>query len=317
MKIEYVHPLIKTEGIVIDGFLRFNESDDTIQFNHCDCYDFASICDKTREREFYDDKRSGFTINPQSLLKEKLLENWNEKSTYQVLLESIGDVNGKTILLLGNGSSTKEILFLLQGAKIVYTDISLNSILKVKDACEKSEFWNIYKNNIIFQAVDARNLPYKDASFDIIYGCAFVHHLSDLNLFLTETYRCLKKGGYCIFLDAAYTKWWQFLKSTILKPLQLYVHSRNPISPEDWNATKRGGYKKNELDELFKKRGYHSTIYKRVMLFEELLGRGAEKLINYKSYLRYALIGRKFDKSILGKKFISNHGMMLVWGAEK
>ena len=69
---------------------------------------------------------------------------------------------------------------------------------------------------MIFAGIDAENLPFADASVDIVYGYAFVHHLPDLDRFLAETARVLRPGGRAVFLDAAYAPLWDGSKRTWL-----------------------------------------------------------------------------------------------------
>ncbi len=48
-------------------------------------------------------------------------------------------------------------------------------------------------------AADAENLPFKDGSFNFVYGFAILHHLSDIEKGLHEAYRVLKPGGTVAF----------------------------------------------------------------------------------------------------------------------
>lgn len=50
-------------------------------------------------------------------------------------------------------------------------------------------------------------LPYKDAFFDIIHANQVIEHLSDLDLFMTEIYRVLKKGGQVILSTENGSSW--------------------------------------------------------------------------------------------------------------
>lgn len=45
---------------------------------------------------------------------------------------------------------------------------------------------------------DAKILPFKDNSFDILIACAVIEHLSDVTFFMKESYRILKEGGALI-----------------------------------------------------------------------------------------------------------------------
>ena len=104
-----------------------------------------------------------------------------------------------------------------------------------------------YSRRVKFSVVDALNLPLPNESVDLVYGYAFVHHLENLSKFFSEIQRVLKKEGEGIFMDDAYSPFWHFVKSTLLKPLQQYSHRRHGISPEDLRATKEGGFKRKVL----------------------------------------------------------------------
>lgn len=119
----------------------------------------------------------------------------------RTLLESIGDLSGKKILLLGNGDSSKEIYFLLLEAKVVFSDFSIEAVRRKKQEVELADFhWN-GAADIEFHAIDALHLPFPDNTFEIIYGFAFVHHLDDLDQYFKELHRVLKPSGICRFID--------------------------------------------------------------------------------------------------------------------
>jgi len=46
---------------------------------------------------------------------------------------------------------------------------------------------------------DMEFLPFKDQSFDMVYGFGILHHLSDIKKGISEAVRVLKKGGYIGF----------------------------------------------------------------------------------------------------------------------
>lgn len=46
--------------------------------------------------------------------------------------------------------------------------------------------------------IENKKLPYKDNFFDIVYSNQVIEHFLDKDLFLSESYRILKKGGLCI-----------------------------------------------------------------------------------------------------------------------
>ncbi|MCA0151870.1 class I SAM-dependent methyltransferase [Winogradskyella vincentii] len=318
MKLSYLHPIHKTVASTNnDGTLFFEDTREVLQLDD-GCLDFIVLGDVSEDKIHYDEYYIKYSRNHFPAISEEYLKKlWHKNSAYSMLYESMGEFKDKKILLLGNGVSLKELLFIIKGGKVVYTDISIEAVKCIKELFAKSKFYETYKYNIEFQAIDAFNLPYKDETFDIIYGCAFVHHLNDLPQFVTEVSRCLKADGACLFLDDAYSGWWQFLKRTILRPIQIYSHWKTGISPEDKIATIKGGYKETEVNLLLSKYGFNSIIFKRVSLFEHLFRRGILKLTSKKVNRPFVWLGKFIDKKLLGNRFIEKVGMNLVWGGKK
>jgi ubiquinone/menaquinone biosynthesis C-methylase UbiE len=52
---------------------------------------------------------------------------------------------------------------------------------------------------VITQAADAEALPFEDASFDLVFGHAVLHHLPDLRQAFSEFARVLRPGGTLVF----------------------------------------------------------------------------------------------------------------------
>jgi len=244
-------------------------------------------------------------------------KEWREEVGFETLLRSMGDLRDKRVLLLGNGMSTKEFYFPSLGARVVYTDLSITGARRMKEIFAHSELAEQHLSQIEFHAVDALHLPFASQSFDCIYGCAFVHHMQELDPFLADVARCLKRGGQCVFFDDAYSGIWHAAKNTVLKPMQLYSHWRTGISPEDKLATRKGGFKRPELELLMRKHGFQHMTFERNSFFEYLIRRGAEKLgVRFVKVLLPA--ARTLDRCLKKRtRFICRQGIRLVWGFEK
>ena len=315
---QYVHPLTKVPLIVGEhNNLYGSQNPSQIVYKSDEgTYDFVSKEQNAQERDYYEKSYRGKTAKPLSIKDCRNL--WGTGSGgFRNLYMSMGDVSGKKILLLGNGVSTKEFYFLSLGAMCVYTDLSLEAVNHVKSIFEESELRRRGLDRIEFHAVDACRMPFPDESFDIIYACAFVHHIENIDMLFSEVARCLKPGGICRFMDHAYSPLWQFLKKSVLKPLQIYSHRKHGISPADVSATRRGGYKYEELRHIKEAYEFREMLYWRMSFFEYLLQRGTCKLGG--RFLRKLKPLMRALDAFLDKvaNLVQKHGIVLVWGFTK
>lgn len=274
---------------------------------------------KNKERSYYDNYYNTNHINKKKKVGEKYFKKkWymNDSPGRKVLLNYLGNINNKNILLIGNGTSEKELYFLFKGANLIYTDLSLQAVNFIE---QKFDFNN---KNVEFYAIDANNLPFPDNSIDIIYGWAFIHHLDNIENFLNEANRVLKKNGFCIFYDNAHSKLWQKLKFTIFRPIMNYTHRKRGISPEDVIATKKGGFKEKEV-KLYKEKcdfsrykyvrfGLSYRIFRRVL--NRIIGRDKSK--NLKNIILPFLFKIDIKLSNISNIYYNNT-INLVWIMEK
>jgi len=314
----YVDPYTK-EPLVTDakGHLRKASAPQVVAYENCDgVYDFVRAQRHNLERDHYD--KLYLHAARRSLCSEDFQRMWHKEPGFRELLKSVGDCSGRRILLLGNGISLKELYFCLLGAECVYTDLSVEALKDVKAIFEGANLGgNAPERSLLFCAVDACHLPFPDESFDVIYGCSCVHHIEDTGTLFAEVSRCLKPGGICRFLDHAYSPLWQRLKTTALKPLQSYVHKKHGISPADLAATRKGGFRYQELADLKERFGFSEMLYLRVAFFEQLLQRGTLKLGGRPLRALRPLM-RVLD-NCLDKmaNLVEKHGIVLVWGFRK
>ena len=99
----------------------------------------------------------------------------------------MGSLEGKTILLLGNGLSVWELNFLDLGAKILFTDLTLSACERMREVLLASRYRDhLAAGNIEFHATDARHLPFPAGSIDVIYGRNFLHHVRETEALLKE-----------------------------------------------------------------------------------------------------------------------------------
>lgn len=133
-----------------------------------------------------------------------------------------------------------------------------------------------------------QKLPYENDFFDCVHANQVIEHLHNTDLFISEIYRILKRGGYCIISTENLASWcnifalmlgWQPFSVTNISSLKLGVG--NPL------AINRG-----------KKVGFESWMHIRVMgahalreLFE-IHGFKAEKLVGAGYFPLPAILGK-------------------------
>ncbi|MGA2927881.1 MAG: methyltransferase domain-containing protein, partial [Solirubrobacteraceae bacterium] len=206
--------------------------------------DFAHDRGPGSERAFYDEhyRRAGAALAAQD--PAALARAWTGPDApweMQRVWARLGAIDGKTVLLLGNGESAAELHLLSANPRLlIYSDLSPVPLQALSRELEA-------RDNLMFAAIDALELPLRDASVDLVYGFAFVHHLPDLDRFLAEVMRVLAPGGRAVFMDNGYSPLWQHVKLVWLRPLMWYSHRREPRSPEDVRGTRAGGLREELL----------------------------------------------------------------------
>jgi tellurite methyltransferase len=100
------------------------------------------------------------------------------------------------VLDVGCGSGRNLFYFLRNGYEVFAVDPSLQAVETVKQLSAELAPNNSLEN---FMVCKAENLPYDDASFDLIICSAVLHFASDEQQFynmLLQMFRVLKPGGY-------------------------------------------------------------------------------------------------------------------------
>lgn len=118
---------------------------------------------------------------------------------------SAGIVTGQKVLDLGCGSGvvTRELAKQVYPTQVVGVDISNNLIDKgiqaysIKHKSKKERV----QNNVSFQQGSVYDLPFPDASFDVVYARLLFQHLSEPLQALSNVIRVLKPGGLICVVD--------------------------------------------------------------------------------------------------------------------
>jgi SAM-dependent methyltransferase len=112
----------------------------------------------------------------------------------KTILQTLGDVRGKRVLVYGCGNDNAAIWFSKSGAEVDAIDISPKSVDNQKVIAAKL---GLRMNAII---MDAHHLDLPSEEYDIVYGNAILHHLM-LQEAVPEIVRVLKPEGKAVFRD--------------------------------------------------------------------------------------------------------------------
>ncbi|MFT6841272.1 MAG: ubiquinone/menaquinone biosynthesis C-methylase UbiE [Psychroserpens sp.] len=147
------------------------------------------------------------------------------------------------ILDIGCGNGISSISFALQGYKVAAVEpdpsptIGAGAIRKLKE--------NYHLDNIEVYEAYAEDIHFNDESFDVVYVRQAMHHANDLDKFIAEAGRVLKKGGLLItvrdhvIFDLKDKAW--FLE---MHPLHKFYGGENAFTTEEYkNAMFKAGLK--------------------------------------------------------------------------
>jgi ubiquinone/menaquinone biosynthesis C-methylase UbiE len=108
----------------------------------------------------------------------------------------LGDVTGRRVVDFGCGSGANSVLLANRGAHVWGIDISEDLLRLARQRLQASG----RGGGATFIAGSAHDMPFPDASIDVVFGIAILHHL-DLDLVSKEVRRVLKPGGRAIFQE--------------------------------------------------------------------------------------------------------------------
>lgn len=108
----------------------------------------------------------------------------------------LGDVSGKDVLELGCGDGENTVLLAHRGARVCGVDVS-DAMVKL---ARRRMLVNGFVKTVEFGVGSAHELPFRDQSFDVVFGMAVLTRL-DLELASREVWRVLRPGGYAIFKE--------------------------------------------------------------------------------------------------------------------
>jgi SAM-dependent methyltransferase len=110
--------------------------------------------------------------------------------------EFLGDLRGKRVVEYGCGLGRLTVLLALSGAEVAAFDLSEASV----EVAKKRARMVGVEDQVSFTIAPGEQLPFEDASFDIAFGKAVLHHLEPA-AGAREMARILKPGGRAAFSE--------------------------------------------------------------------------------------------------------------------
>ena len=270
MLTSFVHPYTKQSLETDSGGNLFCEEVNKRDVYRCygGCYDFLSANPNVgAARAAYDEHYA--RDDAEVLTLSAVTQPWFDAAVpwRKTMLQNLGSLAGRRVLLLGNGESYKEFYFLHLGAQVVFTDLSLVAVRRAKAVFQASELWLKHRDDIEFHAVDAMHLPFPDQSFDVIYGSKFVGFLEDVPKFFSEVARCLKPGGICRFADDASSPAWERVRRSLVHPIKARFSKASRDSLASVRSASKFGFERESLIPLLEQCGFSRLVFVREYFF--------------------------------------------------
>lgn len=115
---------------------------------------------------------------------------------YSRLLEVTGDLSGRALLEYGCGAGWSTAELRSRGAAVTAFDISSSALNETEGFLRQRGMLS----GVTLLQMSAEKLELPDASFDVAFGNAILHHLN-LDRAIPEMARVLKPGGVAIFAE--------------------------------------------------------------------------------------------------------------------
>ena len=114
---------------------------------------------------------------------------YQEYAPWMARVMGFNEFAGARLLEVGCGMGTDLLQFARGGAKVTGVDLTPRSVETSRRHLE------LYGERGDFALSDAENLPFADASFDVVYSNGVLHHTPDTARSVREIHRVLRPGG--------------------------------------------------------------------------------------------------------------------------
>ncbi|WP_020468998.1 class I SAM-dependent methyltransferase [Zavarzinella formosa] len=150
----------------------------------------------TTEERFHDEQAEERARRFADLALLRFADEWylNHEPWIRPAVGMLGSLAGKMLLDYGCGHGMASVMFARRGASVTGFDLSGKYVEEAKRRATANEVV------AHFQVADAERLPFADASFDLVWGNAILHHL-DMDQACKELKRILRPNGVAVFCE--------------------------------------------------------------------------------------------------------------------
>ena len=154
----------------------------------------------------------------------------------------LNELAGKRVLEIGPGAGGHSAMFAKYGAIVTSADITLTRSLSTQ---AKFNLMDDLADGCQAIQSDAENLPFDDNCFDIVYSNGVLHHTSDTERAIAETYRVLKPGSQAVIMLYCKSSWHYWINMVFF----VGILQAKIFTGKNWlgQATEWGGKKEQTI----------------------------------------------------------------------
>ncbi len=156
-------------------------------------------------------------------------------------LENLHLTGKEKILEIGASFSYASSKFAKLGCSAVALDIS--NYLKVSGLFVKNAYYDR-----VFS--DMHNIPFRDETFDVVFGAAVLHHSNDLKSAFSEIHRILKTGGRLMLINEPSRGIFERIHPVFEEMEKKGFGDTSYTIPQWQKGAKRGGFNKIKIEFL-------------------------------------------------------------------
>lgn len=158
--------------------------------------------EKGAVRDFWEEASCGESLYLEALNQDGYLAQARRRYELEPYIEPFADfagAAGKQVLEIGVGLGADHQRFAAAGAKLTGIDLTQRAVEHTRRRLA------LFGLTSELSSADAENLPFPDASFDVVYSWGVLHHSPETPRAIDEVHRVLVRGGVARIM--VYHKW--------------------------------------------------------------------------------------------------------------